>query len=294
MRRLLWLFADRASAVTPLALMNSSSFVMRNKVREEDFTVKHFIAGRSKVSPPVLHAGDCASTILRMALKDQVRRAREAKGYSQDGLARLSGVSLKQIQNIESGANTSLETVVKLADTLGLSEIDAGSFRIKTSGAEMEFGEALRMYDPKPRFRRMRVEAYVAAGYGGWDDHTGDEWLDVPEFLVGPNDFVVEAKGESLIDENIEDGDRILVTRVAPNMAPTGSLVVAWLNDGLVIKFWARRGGRKVLFSRNPEWPEREITPDDVFEIQAVVKQILKSPKNKAAELAREVKKLPR
>lgn len=231
-----------------------------------------------------------------MKVGDVVRTERERQGLSQKGLADLAGISLKQLSNIENGyTNGSVDTVVKLAGALKLDSIRiTKDTTLNAEPAEIRLGGVLRMVDPSPRTIRMRVEAYVAAGHGGWDDDTGDEWVDVPAFVVGPNDFVVEAKGESLIDENIEDGDRILVTRVAPNMAPTGSLVVAWLNDGLVIKYWARRGGRKVLFSRNPEWPEREVTRDDVFEIQAVVKQILKSPKNKTAELGRAVRSLPR
>mgnify|MGYP001569164101 FL=1 len=69
--------------------------------------------------------------------------------------------------------------------------------------------------------------------------------------------------------------------------------MIAWLNDGLVIKRWARRSGRKVLYSANSAWGEKEITPADNFEIQAVVKYWWRVPKSRAAELGRATRTAP-
>lgn len=232
-----------------------------------------------------------ARNLLRMRVGEKVRKVREARGLSQKGLAELSGVSEKQIWNIENGANCSLDTLRELAAVLDLGEMEiAAGMSLRPEPQEVRLGDAFSFVDPSPKFRRLRVEAFVAAGHGGWEDVGAEDWHDVPERLVGPNDFLVQAVGESMIDEGINDGDYVLVTKVPPNMAPTGEIVIAWLNDGLVIKRWGRRGGRKVLYSQNPDWPEREVTPSDVFEIQAVVKFWWHKANQKAAEFARKTR----
>ncbi|HXG58138.1 MAG TPA: XRE family transcriptional regulator [Thermoanaerobaculia bacterium] len=144
--------------------------------------------------------------------------------------------------------------------------------------------DGLRVVDPNPNEVTKPVLAYVAAGHGGWDDATGDDSVTLPSFLFGPNDFVVQAVGESMEDEGISDGDFLIVERRPSGIATHGELVIAWLNDGLVIKRWYRRGGRKFLESANEAmgWRPREIRPDDVFEIQAVVKHIVKRAERKA------------
>ena len=45
---------------------------------------------------------------------------REAKGWSQDMLATLSGVSKRTIQRIESGCGASIESAKSLASTFGM------------------------------------------------------------------------------------------------------------------------------------------------------------------------------
>lgn len=224
-------------------------------------------------------------------LGEFVKSARAAKGLSQKGLADLAGVSPKQVQNVEAGENTSIEFLAKLAPVLEVTEfpVDAGVTMRTVETLRMNLGDAFQIIDPSPRVVRKRVEAFVAAGHGGWDE-AGDDWVDVPERLVGPDDFLVQAKGESMVDEGISDGDFVLVTRVSPNIAPTGDIVIAWLNDGLVIKRWGRRNGRGYLFSANPDWGEREITESDSFQIQGIVKLFWRNPKRKAAEFARAVK----
>lgn len=240
------------------------------------------------LAPPILAAAIALTDLSAMNPGDTIRRRREERGLSQRGLAELAGISEKQLWNVENGANTSVETLTKVATILGIESLPlSSSLALVQQPKPVQFGDLFHVVDPNPRFRRMRVEASVSAGAGGWNDQPHDEWIDLPEMLLGPNDFLVQARGDSMKDENIEDGDYVIVSRIQPNIAPTGDLVIAWLNDGLVIKRWARRGGKKVLYSANEAWPDREITPDDVFEIQAVVKHILKHPTRKAAELGR-------
>jgi SOS-response transcriptional repressor LexA len=80
------------------------------------------------------------------------------------------------------------------------------------------------------------------------------------------------ARGDSMIEFGIEDGDIVYVEPRRGGVAGTGEIVIGWLNDGLVIKRWERRGGRKWLVSGNPAYEPREIKKDDSWELQAVVR----------------------
>ena len=58
---------------------------------------------------------------LLFELGDTIRRRREVLGLVQSRLAALSGVSVRTIQLLEQGkGNPSLDTLIKLADPIGL------------------------------------------------------------------------------------------------------------------------------------------------------------------------------
>ncbi len=61
-------------------------------------------------------------------IKSRLKKARIAKGYTQDSLADLSGVNIKSIaayeQNPEKLSNASISTVMKLASCLGVDTSD--------------------------------------------------------------------------------------------------------------------------------------------------------------------------
>lgn len=219
-----------------------------------------------------------------MPSMEWVREERQRLGWSQEELARRAGLAIRTIVNIEKGEAVSGATHRKITSLL---RPDGQNGSESRDAVTLRLGDHFEVIDPNPRFVKKRVVAHVAAGHGGWDDDVGEEWTDVPERFVGPDDYLVRAKGDSMVDEGIQDGDYVLVTRVPPNMAPTGDIVIAWLNDGLVIKRWARRHGRKVLYSASSDWGEREITADDTFQIQGIVKYWWHPPQSRAAELSR-------
>lgn len=226
---------------------------------------------------------DCAGNILLVNVADAIREGRERKGLSQKGLAELAGVSEKQVYNVEAGENTSVDFLAKVAPILGISEIPiSAELKIKVS-APLRLSEGLSVVEVMPRLIAKPIKAYVAAGHGGWEDAAGDEMVTLEERLFeSPREYLLQARGDSMIDEDIRDGDLLVVEQ---RDVPThGDLVIAWLNDGLVIKRWYRRGGRKFLESANEEmgWKPREIVPADVFDIQGVVKRIIRRTRNHA------------
>ncbi len=125
---------------------------------------------------------------------------------------------------------------------------------------------------------RMRVAAVELPLYGtvaagvpieAIEDH---ETIAVPEDLLarGGHNYVLRVKGESMIDEQIRDGDYIIVN--ARQTAQNGEMVVALVHgdSATVKKFYREADGRIRLQPANPTMPPLLYAPDDV-RIQGVV-----------------------
>jgi len=101
-----------------------------------------------------------------------------------------------------------------------------------------------------------------------------DDTLAVPEELLkGPDTFVLRVRGDSMIDEQIRDGDYILVqsTPVAQN----GDTVVALVQGQATVKKFFRQGHSVRLQPAN-ERLEPILANDDEVEIRGVVVAVIR------------------
>ncbi len=110
---------------------------------------------------------------------------------------------------------------------------------------------------------------YVAAGVP-IEAVLGSETIAVPEDLVGKREtYVLRVKGDSMIDEQIRDGDFVIVEdrRAAEN----GEMVIALLNGAdVTLKKLYREQGHIRLQPANPAMQPIIVEPDQV-QIQGVV-----------------------
>ena len=110
---------------------------------------------------------------------------------------------------------------------------------------------------------------YVAAGIP-IEAIVGSETIAVPEDLVGKRDtYVLRVKGDSMIDEQIRDGDYVIVEdrRTAEN----GEMVIALLNGSdVTLKKFYREHGQIRLQPANPAM-QAILVPADQVQIQGVV-----------------------
>src|SRR5437762_4281482 len=116
---------------------------------------------------------------------------------------------------------------------------------------------------------------YVAAG-SPIEAVVGTETLAVPEDLVGKRDtYVLRVKGDSMIDEQIRDGDYVIVEdrRTAEN----GEMVIALVRgtDVTLKKFYRDPGGRIRLQPANAAMQPIFVDPDQV-QIQGVVVGVMR------------------
>lgn len=91
---------------------------------------------------------------------------------------------------------------------------------------------------------------YIAAG-APIDPIENPEPIDVPASFINSsgNYYALEIKGESMIDDNILDGDIIIIKH--QQTAEDGDRVVAITEDGATLKVFRNRNSRKYLEPRN-------------------------------------------
>jgi repressor LexA len=94
----------------------------------------------------------------------------------------------------------------------------------------------------------------IAAGGPLLADENVEEYVDLPERLCGPADFLLRVKGDSMIDAGILDGDLVVVRR--QNTATNGEIVVALAGedetaDEATVKRYFRENGRIRLQPEN-------------------------------------------
>ena len=96
----------------------------------------------------------------------------------------------------------------------------------------------------------------VPAGHPREAFDISGEAVEVPDWMVGRrkgNIFCIQVEGKSMVDAYIDDGDRVLLERT--NMANSGEMVVAYLDDGSVtLKRLRIENGSILLVPENPEF----------------------------------------
>lgn len=120
---------------------------------------------------------------------------------------------------------------------------------------------------------QMPLVGYIAAGAPVEAVQT-PETIDLGEMFAGKTGtFVLKVRGNSMIDEQIRDGDFVIVER--RDQVRDGETVVALLDDGeaTLKKFFRERGGKVRLQPANPEF--KPIYVDHV-QVQGVVVGVIR------------------
>jgi repressor LexA len=95
------------------------------------------------------------------------------------------------------------------------------------------------------------------------------EMVDVPPFLLHPDNYVLQVIGDSMIDEQIHDGDFIVVKKT--NVARSGQIVVALINGEATLKCYVPKAEGIELHPKNPNFPIIKVNPQDNFYINGVL-----------------------
>jgi len=159
------------------------------------------------------------------SVKHQLQ-ALEAKGY----LRRDPNLP-RAIDVVMPGADGAQEGIASMAETFA-----------RIVGSEAPEGVAL-----------VPLVGRIAAGGPVLAEQAVDDVFALPRQLTGFGDlFMLEVKGDSMIDAAICDGDWVVVRR--QNACEDGDIVAALLEDEATVKTFRRRDGRVWLMPHNPAY----------------------------------------
>jgi repressor LexA len=126
---------------------------------------------------------------------------------------------------------------------------------------------------PGRSFFSLRVLGNIQAGFPSPAEEELGDTIDLNDLLIQNREatYLVKARGDSMIDAGIFDGDLVLAERRSD--AKVGDIVIARVDgDGWTMKYLARRAGRLYLQPANKGNPQyRPIVPKQELQIEAVV-----------------------
>lgn len=109
------------------------------------------------------------------------------------------------------------------------------------------------------------------------EDLYGNRQVDLNNFLLDDPDrtFLIRVTGKSMINAGINSGDLLIVDKSIS--AENGKIVVASINNELLVKRLVIKGSNQILKSENADYPDFEVKDTDKFEIWGVVTQVIKA-----------------
>jgi repressor LexA len=124
--------------------------------------------------------------------------------------------------------------------------------------------------------RRVPLLGYVAAGkpiIASLDEH----WVSVPDEIDvagGRRFYALIAKGDSMTEAGILDGDRLIVE--SKPVAENGQIIIGYMDRGAVVKRYFRRGGRVRLESASRGYKPLVVGESDEFSIQGILRGVVR------------------
>jgi repressor LexA len=132
---------------------------------------------------------------------------------------------------------------------------------------------AIQLVDHRPPGASLPLVGSVAAGPPieavAQDDH-----LDFSELFCGPEHYALRVRGQSMIDDHIDDGDYVVIRKQAT--AENGERVVAMIDNEVTLKRYYRDKGQIRLVPANEEMPPILVEPSSQSCILGVLVGVLR------------------
>ena len=120
---------------------------------------------------------------------------------------------------------------------------------------------------------RLPLLGLIAAGHP-LEVFEDSEYMDVPPQYIKPENYVLRVNGNSMIDDQIRDGDYVIVKKT--ETANKGDTVVALVNNEATLKRYYLGNKGVELHPQNPDFDIIHVKPADDFQINGIVLAVLR------------------
>ncbi len=127
---------------------------------------------------------------------------------------------------------------------------------------------------PTNLFQEVKVLGLVEAGIPVVAEEETLDTLNLDNYLIKNrnNTYLLEVKGDSMIEEGIKEGDLVIVER--KNDAKDGDIVIAEVDQGWTMKYFRKRGSTVYLEPANKNY--KPIYPENDMKISAIVRGVIR------------------
>ena len=127
---------------------------------------------------------------------------------------------------------------------------------------------------PRKLYSEIPFVGLVQAGFPSPVEEELTDTMSMDDYLIENREatFLMRAKGESMIEAGIMDGDMLLVERT--EKAKPGEIVIALIDGDRTIKYLRQRSGTYYLEPANRDM--KSLVPKNSLVIEAVVKAVVR------------------
>ena len=114
----------------------------------------------------------------------------------------------------------------------------------------------------------------VEAGFPTVAEETALDSISLDEYLIADKDktYLLEVKGDSMIDAGIQEGDLVIAERKSE--PKDGDIVIAQVDGDWTMKYFRKKGGVVYLEPANQKY--HNIYPENDLKVAAIVKGVVR------------------
>lgn len=127
---------------------------------------------------------------------------------------------------------------------------------------------------PSKAFNEIPLLGLVEAGIPTSVDEATSESTSIDDYLIKHRDstYLLEVKGDSMIDEGIKEGDLVVVERSGEPRE--GDIVIAEIDGGWTMKYFRKKSGKPFLEAANSKY--KPMFPKYEFRVAAIVRGVIR------------------
>ena len=127
---------------------------------------------------------------------------------------------------------------------------------------------------PSSRLDEIPLLGLVEAGFPTQAEESISDTMSIDEYLVEHKEstYLLEVKGDSMIDAGIREKDLVIVERRGE--AKVGDIVIAEVDGGWTMKYYRKDGNKVYLEPANKNF--KPIYPKEELRIAAIVKGVIR------------------